>query len=222
LAEQSVRVRVETESQGEEAYDVHAAGMHKVNSAARANIASFREARQEIFQYRMGIMAASMAMANMSMVMELAGVKNESLKKVLMGVNAVLAVANTMLTIKAILEMNAARAVWARVAAEVAANLWLAPVVAAIISAALIIIHSQKDKSMHMAYGGSGIVSKPTLFLAGEAGPEAYRFTPLAGAPIGASGTAINEVNIYISTSDPDAAGRAVTENIRRLKEIGL
>lgn len=30
-----------------------------------------------------------------------------------------------------------------------------------------------------MAEGGSGIVTKPTLFLAGEAGPEAYNFSPL-------------------------------------------
>jgi len=222
LVEQPVSVRVGAESEGEEVYEAHARGLSRISTAARQSIIGFQDARKELYQYRMGLMAASMAAANFGMVAELAGVKNESLKKVLMGVNAVLAVANTLLTIKAVLEMNAARAVWARVAAEVAANLWLAPVVAALIGAALVIIHSQKEKAMHMAYGGSGIVSKPTLFLAGEAGPEAYRFTPLAGAPIGTSGTAINAVNIYITTSDPDAAGRAVTENIRRLKEVGL
>jgi hypothetical protein len=30
-----------------------------------------------------------------------------------------------------------------------------------------------------MAKGGEGIVNKPTLFLAGEAGAEKYNFTPL-------------------------------------------
>lgn len=32
-----------------------------------------------------------------------------------------------------------------------------------------------------MAHGGEGVVTRPTLFLAGEAGPERFRFTPLSG-----------------------------------------
>lgn len=35
-------------------------------------------------------------------------------------------------------------------------------------------------------HGGSGVVNRPTLFLAGEAGAEAYSFTPLGGGQAGA------------------------------------
>jgi hypothetical protein len=39
-----------------------------------------------------------------------------------------------------------------------------------------------------MADGGSGVVTKPTLFLAGEAGPESFNFTPLGKGGSGNGG----------------------------------
>lgn len=47
-----------------------------------------------------------------------------------------------------------------------------------------------------MASGGSGIVTKPTLFMAGEAGAEAFKFTPLGKG--GGDGTTV-VVNNYSS-----------------------
>lgn len=53
-----------------------------------------------------------------------------------------------------------------------------------------------------MADGGSGVVSKPTLFLAGEAGPEKFNFTPMrGGSGNGGDGSPI-EVNIYIQSAN--------------------
>jgi hypothetical protein len=44
-----------------------------------------------------------------------------------------------------------------------------------------------------MAAGGSGTVTKPTLFLAGEAGPEDYSFAPKSKGGMG-GGTVINHI----------------------------
>lgn len=46
------------------------------------------------------------------------------------------------------------------------------------------------------ARGGDDIVTRPTLFLAGEAGPERATFTPLGAGDIGGGGSGI-EVNIF-------------------------
>jgi len=48
-----------------------------------------------------------------------------------------------------------------------------------------------------MQHGGSGIVTQPTVFVAGEAGPERYSFTPLGGtAGAGASGAGGSRVTV--------------------------
>ena len=48
-----------------------------------------------------------------------------------------------------------------------------------------------------MQYGGSGVVTQPTMFMAGDTGPEAYSFVPLgAGAgrrAAAAGGSRINQ-----------------------------
>lgn len=51
-----------------------------------------------------------------------------------------------------------------------------------------------------MAYGGEGVVTKPTLFLAGENGPEAYNFTPLGNNA--SSGITIHIGNITIGSKE--------------------
>lgn len=54
-----------------------------------------------------------------------------------------------------------------------------------------------------MALGGSGTVSNPTLFLAGEAGPEHYSFTPL-----GAKGQSNGNTYIDIKIDRPTVSNR--------------
>ena len=51
-----------------------------------------------------------------------------------------------------------------------------------------------------MAQGGEGVVNKPTLFLAGEAGAERYRFTPLwkEGSGSSAGKQTINHISVTI------------------------
>jgi len=51
-----------------------------------------------------------------------------------------------------------------------------------------------------MAEGGSGIARQPTLFLAGEAGPERYNFTPLNKSSQGEKSTGNITINMYPST----------------------
>jgi tape measure domain-containing protein len=64
---------------------------------------------------------------------------------------------------------------------------------------------------MTMAEGGSGIVSKPTIFMAGEAGAERFSFEPIGkGGRSGMGGTHIEIHNINM----PNTMDRAVAENI--------
>lgn len=54
-----------------------------------------------------------------------------------------------------------------------------------------------------MAEGGSGIVNGPTLFLAGERGPERFNFEPISGGSRGNGGSMGNtQINIYLSGAD--------------------
>lgn len=73
-----------------------------------------------------------------------------------------------------------------------------------------------------MALGGEGIVDKPTWFLAGEAGPERFNFTPLGkgGGPSG--GQIINiEINnpIVREDNDIDALVEEISNRLAREAE---
>jgi len=59
-----------------------------------------------------------------------------------------------------------------------------------------------------MAKGGSGIATKPTLFLAGEAGPERYSFTPLDKE---GGGNTYGDINIELN---------AIINNDMDIKEV--
>jgi tape measure domain-containing protein len=52
------------------------------------------------------------------------------------------------------------------------------------------------------AEGGSGIVTKPTMFMMGERGPEAYNIQPLSKGKSGIGGSTV--VNISFPNADPD------------------
>ncbi len=73
-----------------------------------------------------------------------------------------------------------------------------------------------------MAHGGSGVVTSPTLFLAGEAGmPEAFQFTPMSGGDYGGGGGGGGDWGIQVhgdlvvnvnGAGDPREAAAAVIE----------
>ncbi|GEM_PF-6899538 len=72
-----------------------------------------------------------------------------------------------------------------------------------------------------MAEGGSGVVTRPTLFLAGEAGPERFSFTPLNRMNNQTSNNQIINNNITINASirddrDIDALAEEISRRIAR------
>jgi plasmid maintenance system antidote protein VapI len=69
-----------------------------------------------------------------------------------------------------------------------------------------------------MAEGGSGVVTKPTWFLAGEAGPERYNFTPMGQ---GASGGGGGDQTIVVQLGDDVILRNVVRGMPRYLKLIG-
>jgi len=109
---------------------------------------------------------------------------------------------------------------WARSASEVAASGPFAPIVVAIILAALgaLTAFALFGRSTTAAFGIDTLVTGPRAFVAGEAGPERVQITP-AGAATG--GFSIGPVSITIVTPDPEAAGRAVADYLIRLKQAG-
>jgi hypothetical protein len=79
-----------------------------------------------------------------------------------------------------------------------------------------------------MAAGGEGWVTTPTLFLAGEAGPEHYSFTPLSKMGPGPGGgggtTVINNNPVYIEgqrIEDGDLHERLYRERKHRARRTG-
>ncbi len=88
---------------------------------------------------------------------------------------------------------------------------------------------------IHMAEGGSFVVDKPTLFMAGEAGqPEVATFTPFSKLGTGdtsspgmgnKSGGGVNIQTININTyeaTDADKLGRQLVERIRGMGELNF
>jgi hypothetical protein len=73
----------------------------------------------------------------------------------------------------------------------------------------------------YMAKGGEGIVTKPTLFLAGEAGAERYNFTPLKDS--GGNTSSKIEINMHDfsirNDSDVDLIGEVL---VRKLRLMGI
>lgn len=76
-------------------------------------------------------------------------------------------------------------------------------------------VNAHVPEAVPMAMGGSGIVNKPTLFLAGEAGvPERYSFEPLRG---GRNGDGGGNVVIEINISGNTLVGNDGTKELARI-----
>ena len=70
-----------------------------------------------------------------------------------------------------------------------------------------------------MADGGAGIVTRPTLFLAGESGvPEKFQFTPMMGGGMGdggGGGSAWNGDLVIHGATDPHETARVVIQTLQ-------
>jgi len=65
-----------------------------------------------------------------------------------------------------------------------------------------------------MASGGDFMVNKPTLFVAGEAGPERATFTPKGKMPPGTSGGTVVNINIANVNGTDHAAARKFADMV--------
>jgi hypothetical protein len=110
---------------------------------------------------------------------------------------------------------------WATAAGQVAAGGLYAPVIAAVILAAVATLAAYKAyEARPMAMGGP--VSSGSPYYVGERGPEL--FVPSSSGmivPSGGGGASIGNINITVMTNDPDEIGRALSDAIRRHVNFG-
>ena len=78
------------------------------------------------------------------------------------------------------------------------------------------------SNKLAMAEGGSGIVTKPTMFIAGEAGAERFSFQPLSksGSGSGTFGNTTINVSIVIPNADINTITQSQIEKLTRDKII--
>jgi hypothetical protein len=66
-----------------------------------------------------------------------------------------------------------------------------------------------------MAKGGEGVVTEPTLFMAGEAGPERYKFSPLSGSSNNEAFNITINYPVIREGADIEALGEQIVRSIR-------
>lgn len=218
MVEEEVKTTITAESVGEDAYQRQADGIRKVGDETKRTNEDLQTAAltNMVLLESLSSLQAGFS-ATTSGVMYFAG-ENEALRRVLETMTATMNIVIGALQIYKGASALAATVDWGRAAAGIAANLWLAPVVAGIIAAALVGMYAVQAN--WMATGGSGIVSEPTLFVAGERGPEHYSFTPVSrGSPGGA--ISVGTINLTVKTDSPDRIGESVWEYLRKLSGAG-
>lgn len=227
-ADEQVRVIIGAQSTGEEAYNIHERGLSRVSGAARVGVVAFRDARAESLVMQRSFMALGSTMMLVNSGFMLFGKQNESVRKIMLGVNMAIAAANTLLTINALRHAIAAKSAYAEGVAKIFASGLAAPLVLAIVAGAVlgaVALAASSQGKMKMAFGGEGILTRPTMIIAGESGPEKYSFTPLRGPPAASSPSGnnmtIRQLNITIKSDDPDRIGDALTRHLRKLTEAG-
>ncbi len=219
MADEDVRVKIEAASVGEEAYEKHAKGMRKVRDSARETNAELQTQALTNIEVLESLNALNSGITTTTRSLTFFFGGNEAVNQALMTMQASLGLVVGALQVYKGVSALVAAVDWGRAAAGIAANLWLAPVVAGIIAGAVVTLLAAQAN--FMATGGSGIVNEPTLFIAGEAGPEAFSFAPLRAGATGGVGTTIGNVNITIVSNDPNTVGDAVTTHLRRLTGAG-
>ncbi len=219
MVEDDVRVKVTAESFGEETYEKHARGMKNVRDSAKETNEELQLLALTNLEVLESLNALNSGVTTTTRSLTFFLGSNEAINQALMAVQASMGLVIGALQIYKGVSALVAAVDWGRAAAGIAANLWLAPVVAGIIAAAVVTLLA--TQASFMATGGSGIVTEPTLFVAGEAGPEAFSFAPLRAGATGGVGTTIGNVNITIVSNDPNTVGEAVTTHLRRLDGAG-
>ena len=219
MAEEDVTVKIEALSVGEEVYEKHARGMRKVRDSAKETNEELQVQALTNLEVLESLNALNSGITTTTRSLSFFFGGNEAVNQALMTMQASLGLAIGAMQVYKGVSTLVAAVDWGRAAAGIAANLWLAPVVAGIIAAATITLLA--TQAQFMAAGGSGIVTEPTLFVAGEAGPEAFSFAPLRAGATGGVGTTIGNVNITIISNDPNTVGEAVTTHLRRLDGAG-
>ena len=219
MAEEDVKVKIEARSVGEEAYEKHAKGMRKVRDSAKETNQELQTQALTNIEVLESLNALNSGFTTTTRSLSFFLGSNEAVNQALMTMQASMGLVIGTLQIYKGVSALVAAVDWGRAAAGIAANLWLAPVVVGIIAAALVTLLA--TQANFMATGGSGIVTEPTLFVAGEAGPESFSFAPLRAGATGGMGTTIGNVNITIVSNDPNTIGEAVTTHLRRLSGAG-
>jgi hypothetical protein len=217
--EEEVKVEIEAESKGEDAYDKHQRGLKRVKDTAEETNEELQTLALTNIQLLESLNALNSGISSTTRGLTFFLGGNEAINAALQTMSASLGlVVGAMQIYKGISSLTAAID-WGRAAAGIAANLWLAPVVAGIIATALLTLTS--SGAQFMAHGGSGIVTEPTIFVAGESGPEFFSFIPTGAGGISGAPTTIGNVDITIVTNDPDIIGEAVTTHLRKLAGRG-
>lgn len=223
--EEEVNVRVTATSEGEEVYDRHAAGMQKVAESADEAGSSMVEASSRFGSAHSALSGLNLSILSVERGMRLFGIQNDAVTNTLDALVTGLTIARSALALYKAITTSVTLANWGRAISEVAASGWLAPVLLGIIAATAAAVAALAVTHTGPFAGASGvdtIVTGPRTFLAGEAGPESVKITPITGMSQGVPGMSIGQVHINVYTNDPDAAGRAVADALIRLKERGL
>ena len=221
MADEKVEVEVRATSTGEEAYDRHVEGMERVAQAQREARMEMAATNLETLVMLESLSALQSGVSGVTTGFRYFAGENEALNEAMMGLNAAMSTMIGIMQIAKGASALLAATKWGEAAANLAASGWAAPILLGVMISALAGFAAIRMTSM--AAGGAGIAYEPTLFLAGEAGPEAYSFVPVGGgAPFRSPspGTSIGTVNITVVSLDPDQAGQAVARHLRQLKAL--
>ncbi len=213
---EDIEVNLRTVDEGTEAYERHSIAARKMGAETDSLAAKQTALHTKNLATLAGIQALNSGVGGLTSGFKSLGITNTAVDSAMAKVTATMQVLTGVMHVAKAAAMLASSAFWAKAIAGIAANLWLAPVVAAIVAGAVIAVWALKER--YMAFGGAGVVREPTVFVAGEAGPEMYAFAPLSvgGTPTGAAvGTGGIIVNIY-GTADRDA----IFEMEQRLQDM--
>jgi hypothetical protein len=221
MPEENVEIEVKATGAGEEVYDKHAEGLKKVRDAQKEARAESMKTDLQNISVLTSLQSLNAGLNATTRGFQHFAGSNEAVNDAIQGFSAAMNIAIGVMQVAKGVSALLAATKWGEAAATVAASGWFAPVLAALIAGALAALSATQAR--WMATGGSGVVTEPTLFVAGEAGPEYYSFVPAgAGVRSGGSGQNIGVMNIYVVTQDPDRAGEVIVEHLRKSKEAGL
>jgi len=220
--EREIRIRIIGESAGAEGYKEHARGIEDVGKSAKKTNEELQTSSLRTLEFLGSLHALRSGVVMLGRGIMFFTGENQALEQAIRTVAAAInLVVGAMQIYKGVSALVAA-VDWGRAAAGIAANLWLAPVVAAVIAGALVTLYGLQ--AHWFAAGGSGVVREPTLFVAGEHGAEAYSFVPIAGATGfggGSGGMSIGTVNYYIVADNPERVGEQLALHLRQLAGAG-